>query len=178
MHFKVMAQTSLENAARRAATSLKGTKSTPGMTGAKGSRYLSLCVVATEPMVRPWKLCSSARNFVPMLLAFGTQHESVGAGELQRGLPGFGAGVAEEDAVEAGEFGEAQGELGGAAVVEEVAGVQQRLRLRGDGGGDGRVVVAERADADAAEQVEVVVAVLVAQVDAFAGDEHAAGSAS
>ena len=37
----------------------------------------------------------------------------VGAGELERGFPGFGAGVAEEDAVEAGDLGEAQGELGG-----------------------------------------------------------------
>lgn len=49
-----MAQTSDENFERRSATSL--TKSTPGMTGMKGSRYFSFAVVATEPMVRPWKL--------------------------------------------------------------------------------------------------------------------------
>ena len=62
-----MAQISFENFARRSATSLKRTNSTPGITGSKGSRYFSLWVVATEPMVRPWKLCSRARNFVPML---------------------------------------------------------------------------------------------------------------
>ncbi len=128
-----MPQTSVLKAARRAATSLKGMNSTSGMTGAKGSRYWRLCVVATEPMVRPWKLCSRARNFVPICLAFGAQQTGVGAGELERGLPGFGAGVAEEDAVEAGDLGEAEGELGGAGVVDEVRGVDERGGLRGDG---------------------------------------------
>jgi hypothetical protein len=106
------------------------------------------------------------------LFAFRAEHQGVGAGEFQRCLPGFCAGVAEEDAVEAGDLGEAKGELCGAAVVEEVAGVQQRLRLRGDGGGDRWVVVAKGRDADAAEEVEVVVAMLVAEVNAVARDEH------
>ena len=44
----------------------------------------------------------------------------------------------------------------------------RRLRLLGDGFGDGRVVVAERADADAGEEVEVGGAVLVEEMDAFA----------
>ena len=92
-----------------------------------------MCVVATEPMVRPWKLCSSAMNLGADVLAFGAQQAGVGAGELECGFPGFGAGVAEEDAVEAGDLGEAERELGGAAVVEEVDGVDERLRLRGDG---------------------------------------------
>ncbi len=47
------------------------------------------------------------------LFAFGAEQAGVGAGELERGLPGFGAGVAEEDAVEAGDLGEALGEFGG-----------------------------------------------------------------
>ena len=76
-------------------------------------------------MVRPWKLCSSARNLVPMLLAFGAEQAGVGAGELERGLPGLGAGVAEEDAVHAADLGQAQGELGGVLVVEEVRGVDE-----------------------------------------------------
>jgi hypothetical protein len=91
----------------------------------------------------------------------------VGAGELERGLPGFGAGVAEEDAVEAGDLGETKGEFGGAAVVEKIAGVDELLRLRRNGGRDRRVVVAEGADADAAEQIEIIVAVLVEEVNAF-----------
>jgi hypothetical protein len=45
-------------------------------------------------------------------------------------------------------------------VVEEVAGVDKLPGLFRDGFGDGRVVVTEGADTDAAEQVEVLVAVL------------------
>ena len=63
-------------------------------------------------------------------LAFGAEQAGVRAGELERGLPGFGAGVGEEDAVEAGDLGEAEGELGGVRMVEEVARVDERLRLR------------------------------------------------
>ncbi len=104
--------------------------------------------------------------------AFRAQELGVGAGELECGFPGFGAGVGEEDAVEAGDLGEAERELGGVRVVEEVAGVDEGLRLRGDGGGDGGVVVAERADADAGEEIEVLGVVLVVDEDAFAAREE------
>ena len=63
-----MAQTSVENAARRAATSLMGMKIDVRHDGLEGLAVGGLCVVATEPMVRPWKLCSSAMNFVPIVL--------------------------------------------------------------------------------------------------------------
>ena len=79
----------------------------------------------------------------------------MGTCKLQRGLPGFGAGVAEEDAVQAADLGEAKGEFGGVLVEEEVGGVEELRRLRGDRVVDGGVAVAERADADAAEQVKV-----------------------
>ena len=45
------------------------------------------------------------------LAAFGAVLFRVGAGELERGLPGLGAGVAEEDAVESADLGEAQRKL-------------------------------------------------------------------
>ena len=67
------------------------------------------------------------------LLAFAAQQAGVGARQLERALPGFGAGVGEEDAVEAGALGEAQRELGLALVVVEVRGVDERAALRGDG---------------------------------------------
>jgi len=54
------------------------------------------------------------------LAACGAEPASVGAGEFECGLPGFGAAIGEEDAVEAGDLGEAEGELGGAFVEEEV----------------------------------------------------------
>ena len=49
--------------------------------------------------------------------------------------------------------------------------MEQGLALAGDGGGDGGVVVAERADADAGEQVEVRRVVFVEEFDALAAGE-------
>ena len=80
----------------------------------------------------------------------------MGAGELQRSLPCFGAAVAEEDAVEAGDLGEAEGEFRGVLVEEEVRGVEELLRLARDGLFDCGMAVTEAADTDAAEEVEVV----------------------
>ena len=71
--------------------------------------------------------------------ALGAQASGVGAGELERGLPGLGAAVAEEDAIEAADLGQAEGEFGGVLVEEEVGGVEELLRLGGDGLVDGGV---------------------------------------
>ena len=68
-----------------------------GRDGAQGA--------AVEAVLEREELCAD-------LLAFAAQQAGVGAGELQRGLPGFGAAVAEEDAVEAADLGQAQGEFG------------------------------------------------------------------
>ena len=48
----------------------------------------------------------------------------------------------------------------------------ERAALTGDGFFNGRMLVAERVDADAAEQVEVAVAVFVDEVNAFAADKE------
>ncbi len=96
--------------------------------------------------------------------AFAAQEAGVGARQLERALPGFGAGVGEEGAVEAGALGEAQREFRLALVIEEVRGVDQRAALAGDGLLNRGMVIAERVDADAAEQVEVAIAVLVDDV--------------
>ena len=77
---------------------------------------------AVEAVFEGEEACADVR-------AFGAEEAGVGAGELERGLPGFGAAVAEEDAVEAADLGEAEGELGGVLVEEEVRGVQQALAL-------------------------------------------------
>ena len=98
-------------------------------------------------------------------LAFAAQQAGMGAGEFQRAFPGFGAGVGKEDAVEAGTLGETQSELGLALVIEEVRRVNELAALLGDGLFNRRMPVAERVDADAAEQVEVLRTVLVDEVD-------------
>ena len=46
-------------AASSAATSLAGTKRTPGSSGSKSSRYLACPVIDSAPRVRPWKELSS-----------------------------------------------------------------------------------------------------------------------
>ena len=66
-------QTSLENFARRSATSLKRTNSTPGITGAKGSRYLALCVVDTEPIRAAVKALLQREELRADLLALAAQ---------------------------------------------------------------------------------------------------------
>ena len=65
--------------------------STPGGIGRNGSCMYGLPVRASVPIVRPWKASVSAR----MRGAVGA---AVQAGELERGLVGLGAGVAEVDA--------------------------------------------------------------------------------
>lgn len=57
-------------------------------------------------------------------------------------------------------------------VEEEIGGVDEALRLFRDGFFDRGVCVAESGDADTAEEIEVVVSVFVAQVDALSADEE------
>ena len=105
-------------------------------------------------------------------LAFRAEQASVSASELERALPGLGAGVGEEDAIEAGALGETQGQLGLTLVVEEVRGVDELAALNGDGVLNDGAGIAESVDADAAEQVEVADAVLIDDVDTFAMGEQ------
>jgi len=100
--------------------------------------------------------------------ALGAKQPGVGAGEFHRALPGFGAGVREEDAVEAGALRQPLGERGLPLVEVEVGGVDEGAALADDGFDDDRVGVAERVDANAAEQVEVAAALLVDEVHALA----------
>jgi len=81
------------------------------------------------------------------------------AGELEQGLVGLRARVAEEGAVQPGERGEqlGQGDLG--LGVEDVGGVPQPVQLGLGGGADLRVAVAEGQGGDATEQIEIDVSV-------------------
>ncbi len=86
-----MPQTSSENFARRSATSLKRTNSTSGITGANGSRYFSLCVVATEPMRAPVEAVLQREKPRADASALRAQQRRMRARQLQRRLPGLGA---------------------------------------------------------------------------------------
>ena len=103
---------------------------------------------AVEALLEGKKLRADVR-------AFAAQQAGIGARQLERALPGFGAGVGEEDAVEAGALGEAQRQFRLALVIEEVRRVDERAALARNRVLDRRMVIAERVDADAAEQVEI-----------------------
>jgi hypothetical protein len=96
----------------------------------------------------------------------------VGAREFERCFPCLGAAIAKEDAVEAADFCEAEGELGCAFVEEEVRGVEEALTLKIDRFFYRGVTVAQSGDADAAEEVEVVAAIFVAEVNSFSTDKQ------
>jgi hypothetical protein len=51
---------------------------------------------------------------------------------------------------------------------KEIRRVQKLLTLLSDGLGDDRMVVAERADTDAAEKIKIVIAICITQIHAFA----------
>ena len=109
---------------------------------------------------------------MPIFLPSLRSRPGIRARQLQRSLPRFGAGVAEEDAVQAGDLGEAQRKLGLAVVEEEIRDVQQLPALFADRLLDRRMPVAQRVDADAAQQVEIAVSLVVDQVHAFAADKQ------
>ena len=71
-------------------------------------------------------------EFCADIAAFGAQTSGVSAGELERGLPCFGAAIGEEDAIEAADLGEANSQFGGVLVEEEVGGVDEALALADD----------------------------------------------
>ncbi len=80
--------------------------------------------------------------------------------DLERGLVGFGAGVAEERATRVSPESEKLfGEVEDGLRRVQVRHVPELVELRGDGFDDGRVAVAEAVDGDAAEQIEVLLAV-------------------
>ena len=96
----------------------------------------------------------------------------MGACKLERSLPCFGAAVAEEDAVESADLGEADREVGGFLVVEEVRGVQQPRALIVDSSLDCGMAIAERRHSNATQEIEVVVALGVGQIDVMAAHKQ------
>src|SRR5438045_2283737 len=93
------------------------------------------------------------------------------ARELDRALVGLGAGVADEDLAAEGDLREALRQAQLRRRVEQIADMDQRLRLACDGVDDTRMAMAELRDRDAGEEVEVLVAVRVPEARCLAADE-------
>ena len=136
-----------------AAASPYSTQRTSKPNGANGARIDSLPVIASAPMVRPWKLWSAATMT-------GRSCALLAADHLERRLVGLGARVAEEDAgVGVQQAAQLLGEQHAGLVQEQVAGVRDLADLVGHRVDDRGVRVAERGHGDAGDQVEVAVAV-------------------
>ena len=106
------------------------------------------------------------------LFAFFAQDPGVRARQLERGLDGFAAGVAKIGAIHAGDPRDAFGQAGHLVVEVVVRRVDQRAALLSDCLLNHLVAIAQRVDADAAEQIEIAVAVLIDQMNVFAGDKQ------
>ena len=92
--------------------------------------------------------------------------------ELEAGFHRLGAAVAEKGARQPRQLRQPLRELPLQRVVEQVRGVDQRLRLIGDRPRQPRMRVAERRDADPRQQIEVFAPVGVVQPDALAAHER------
>src|ERR1039458_8511245 len=108
------------------------------------------------------------QEFGSDLPAFLAQDSSVSARQLERGLDGFSARVGKVNAVHAGESGNSLGQIRHLIIEVVVGGIDQRATLPGDGFFNHLAAVAERVDSDAAEQVEIAIAVLVDQMHVLA----------
>jgi hypothetical protein len=97
-------------------------------------------------------------------LTLRPQDAGVRARELERCFPGLGAAVAQENTVKARDISQPHRQFRGVLMEEEIGCVQKLPALLGKGIADRRMVVAQRTDADTAEKVEVIVAILVAKV--------------
>jgi hypothetical protein len=135
-----------------------------GITGANGSRYFSLCVVATEPIVRPWKLCSSARNRVPIALAFARNTPACARASFSAASHASVPELQKKHAVQPADLRQPQRQLRRVLVIEQVRRVQQLWLCAAIALVHRGMRVAQRIHANAAQQVEVLVALLVAQM--------------
>ena len=90
------------------------------------------------------------------------------AGELDLAFVGLGAGVGEEDLIEAAVLDDQLRSLNSRLIVEVVGAVQNRVGALFEALHDRGMAVTETVDGDTADEVEVLVAVLIEDVSAFA----------
>ena len=118
-------------------------------------------------MVRPWKEPSAATRWVRPVRRVSLNAASLASvPELVKKTRPVGAPTSAEQPL---------GQLDLGLAGEEVGDVAEGAELVGDGRDQRRVGVAERVDGDAAEQVDVLLAVDVPDVGALTADEDELG---
>jgi hypothetical protein len=111
-------------------------------------------------------------KFCTKTASSGAKTTGVGARELECSFPGFNAAVGEEDAVKATDLCEPESEFCCVFMEKEIGGVEEALALTVDRFFDGGVSIAKRRHSDAAEEIEIVVAVFVAEINALSTDKQ------
>lgn len=101
------------------------------------------------------------------------------SGQLDQSVVGLGSGVGKEDFTGAGEdfFHDELREVGLTGNVVEVGAVHQGVALPGDGSGESRVAVAQRAGRNARAEIEVFPTRVIPHAGAFSSD-HGEGKAA
>ena len=107
-----------------------------------------------------------------VVLAVAAVRLAVLAGDLDGGLVGLRAGVAEEDALEVADLAEFRRQLGLRGGQVQVGRVDQRRRLLLDGPDEARVAVAEAVDGDAGQEVQILLALGVVQPRALSAHKR------
>src|SRR5258708_3726860 len=110
-------------------------------------------------------------KFRAELLAVGSHTQSVRAGELQRCLPCLSTAVAEKHPIKAADLRQAEREVRCALMVVEVRCMQQASTLISNCLFDRGMRIAKRRHSDTAQQVEIVMAIFIAQIDALSAHE-------
>src|SRR5450631_827553 len=82
-------------------------------------------------------------------------HLRKGAGEFERSFPGLGATVAKESAVQSGDLRQQPREFRLILVEEQIGNMNQSTGLTLDRRLNGRVIVAERVDADSTQEIQI-----------------------
>ena len=98
--------------------------------------------------------------------------EAVLAGRLDGALVGLGAGVAEEDLAHAGALAQLFGQLAARGGVVEVRRMLELVGLFGHGLGPVHITVAKAVDADAAGEIQILLALRALGVQAVALFQH------
>ena len=97
---------------------------------------------------------------------------AVGLDHLERAFGGFGAAVGEKGSRKAAHLRDAFGERSLVFVVEEIRSMDQARSLFLNGGDDARMVLSERIDADAGDEIEIALAVDVPHVRSVAAHKN------
>ena len=99
------------------------------------------------------------------------------AGQLDGALVGLGAAVAEEHVAQPAGLGDQRGQAGHRLAVEGRAAVDEARRLRFQRAAHRGMAVAQAVHRPALDEIEIVLAVLIAQPRSAALDEHYGGTA-